>query len=377
MNFDYNKLKVLSQIQKCARNELGYVMSNCVDCGHQEFVANCVCNNRHCPSCGAAKRGEWTEKVSDRNFASSYFHVVFTLPHELNKLILKFPREILDLLCKESANTLLQFAKDPKYLGGTPFLITVLHTWTQDLKFHPHVHCLISAGALSPCLTQWQEPKNKKFLFPVHALAKNFKGKFLSGLERLINEEKISFGPEFQHCLGVIDFLSKFPKKWNVYSKPPYKGKEVVLKYFANYTNRSGISDSRLIDVKEDKVLIKPKRDSAEPEFNSKEKALLQGKKIIVLNLIEFFRRFFLHILPRGFHRIRHYGLASPRCAENKIEVARKLLGKELSKTKKSMAVKIKTTSPCSQCGSPNIYVICVREHKTFIMNKKERIDTS
>ena len=309
---------VLSQIQKCAREELGYVISSCDDCGHQEYIAPCACNNRHCPSCGQLKRKEWLEKVSERNFAQKYFHVVFTLPHELNSLIFKHQKELLGLLSQESAKTLLKFSLDPKWLGGTPFLMTVLHTWTQDLRYHPHVHCLISAGALSTDLEHWVEPKNKDFLFPVHALSKVFRGAFLGGLAKLIDEGKVNLEPQYQHTLGMVEFLSRLPETWNVYCQPPYKGKEVVLKYMAQYTNRSGISDSRIEKVTDTEIFIKPKRDAAEPDYNKQDVVNGESKKMIVLTLPEFFRRFFLHILPKGFHRIRHFGLSSPHCSKKK-----------------------------------------------------------
>lgn len=358
---------VLSQIQKCAREELGYVISACDDCGHQEYLSPCSCNNRHCPSCGGLKRKEWQEKVSERNFAPKYFHVVFTLPHELNSLILKHQKELLGLLSQEAAKTLLKFSLDPKYLGGTPFLMTVLHTWTQDLRYHPHIHCLISAGALSNNLEHWVEPKNKNFLFPVHALSKVFKSSFLEGLKKLINEGKVTLEPQYQNNFGIIDFFACLPKKWNVYCKPPYKGKNVVLKYFAQYTNRSGISDSRINKVTETEIFIRPKRDSAEPDFNANDIAAA-SKKMIILTLQEFFRRFFLHILPKGFHRIRHLGLASPHCSKKKLEAAQKLLDKIPNKTNKN-TVKLIQTPPCQKCHSPNTKIVSLRK----IQNQKER----
>ena len=365
---------VLAQIQKCAKEEFGYVISVCDDCGHQEYLAPCACNNRNCPSCGGLKRQEWLEKISDRFFAEKYFHVVFTLPHELNSLILKHQKELLNLLSQEAAKTLLKFSHDPKWLGGTPFLMTVLHTWTQDLRYHPHIHCLISAGALSDDMERWIEPKNKNFLFPVRALSRVFRASFLEGLKTLINEGKVVLEPQYQNNFGIIDFIARLPEKWNVYSQPPYKGKDVVLKYMAQYTNRSAISDSRIEKITETEIYIKPKRDSAEPDFNEKDSSNSQAKKMIVLTLLEFFRRFLLHILPKGFHRIRHYGLASPNCSKKKLDAAKKLLdGKSNNKNKNT--VELMQPSPCIKCLSLNTGIVSLR----IIQNKKtrERRDTS
>ncbi len=329
-------------------------MSICDQCGHNQIVASCKCNNRHCPSCGATKRKEWLKKFSERNFATSNFHAVFTLPHELNSIIQQFPSQLLALLCKEAANTLMEFAQDPKYLGGTPFLTTVLHTWTQDLRYHPHVHCLISGGAISQNMDKWIEPKNKDFLFPVKALSKKFKGAFISGLKTLINEGKVVLPPQFRNPSGTIDFLSILPKKWLVYCKPPYKGKDVVLKYFARYTNRAGISDNRIEEINDNEILIKLKRDPAEINTNG-------AKKTVTLTKIEFFKRFFTHVLPKSFHRIRHFGLSSPRCSKENVESAKKLLNQDSCPEKESPILE---NMFCPKCQSKNTRIISSRPSK-------------
>lgn len=285
------------------------------------------------------------------------------MPHELNSLVLNNQQHLLKLLCQTAANTLLKFAHDEKYLGGTPFLMTVLHTWTQELKYHPHVHCLISAGALSEDNKCWLEPKNKNFLFPIHALAKVFRGAFLAGLGKLINTGEVTLNKQYHHTFGVSEFFSQLPEKWNVYCQPPYKNKDVAIKYFAQYTNRSGITESRITNVTETEIFIKPKRDNGEIDANKE-------KKLITLPLIEFFKRFFLHILPKGFHRIRYYGLSSPRCSKEKIALVEELIGKKISK--KDSMVNSKPNPPCSKCHSLKTRTICLRNN-----TRRERIDTS
>lgn len=312
----YHQQKILSRIQDCAQQNCGYVTSSCKDCGNEEFVAPCACNDRSCPSCGAARRADWAERVSARHPETDYFHVVFTLPHELNEVILRNQKELLSALCRTAARTLLEFSRDEKLLGGVPYLMTVLHTWTQDLSFHPHVHCLISAGALTTDLKKWVTPSNPKFLFPVHALAKFFRGSFLKEFSDLVCKGAIEMPPMYRYEGGFIEFASKLPKKWIVYSQPPYKGRQVVIKYFANYANRCGIADSRILGMDSEFVLIKPKRDSAEREEGT------NGPKqnnVIKIKHDLFFLRFFSHVLPKGFHKIHYYGLSSPGAAKKKL----------------------------------------------------------
>lgn len=357
-----HKAKVLGRISDCARQRCGYVLTRCGQCGNEEIAAACKCNDRSCPSCGAKKRAEWAARVSERHFAPRYFHVVFTLPHELNSLIIRNAEPLLDLLMRSSAATLLAFAQDSKHLGGIPFLMCVLHTWTQALRFHPHVHCLISSGALSP-EGRWVESPYDNFLFPVMALAKYFRGSFLAGLQRLVDFGEVELPPEWCGDAGLRDLTIELSqKKWVVYCKPPYRGKDVVIKYFARYTNRCGISDHRILEWNETEVVIAKRFDSSEPEPDG----ATPGRAPIKVPAAEFFRRFVSHILPRGFHRVRYFGLSSPSATTKR---AAALTALEASGIRTNSATKIATLErpppACSVCGSANTHQLSIRRAPT------------
>jgi hypothetical protein len=313
---------VLKRILGCASGAYGYVLSSCNNCGHAEPFAACGRGDRNCPNCGQAKRAEWAEDVAERFLPGRAFHVVFTLPHELNFLIQGHQRVLLNLLMKTAADTLLEFASapTPRGLGGTPFLMTVLHTWTQDLRFHPHVHALISAGAWNAETQTWHEHQ-KDFLFSVKALAEFFRGKFAAGLREALDTGIVSLPPQCCGDGGFLDFWKTIPKEWVVFSRKPYRSTDVVIRYFARYTNRIAISNRRILSYDGKQVTIAIRSDSSEPENDS-----IKGNRTAEMTPNEFLNRYVQHILPKGFHRIRYYGLMSPSASRKVIDKIRAVL---------------------------------------------------
>jgi hypothetical protein len=249
-----------------------------------------------------------------------YFHVVFTLPHALNPLIRVNPRALYKLLFNAAAQTLLGFARNPGHLGAEPAITMVLHTWGQTLTEHVHVHCVVSGGGLAPDRGRWVSPKRRTFLFPVRALSKVFRGKYLAGLDRLRASGKLRFAGQ---CAGLAadlewQLFSQALRRdaWVVYAKPPFGGPERVLKYLSRYTHRIAISNRRLLFVGDGVV-----------RFTYKDYADASTRKELTLSAEEFLRRFLLHVVPRGFMRIRHYGLLANRHRTPKLSRCRLLLG--------------------------------------------------
>ncbi len=292
--------RVMMQLKKCKTSELGFHLYKCTDddCAQYKYQYH-GCRNRHCPHCGGFKKDDWVEDRRRELLPISYFHVVFTLPHELNSLILGNRQQLFKLLFDASAQTLLQFGSDEHHLGATPGIISLLHSWGQDMCFHPHVHCIVSGGGTvkntddSYC---WKNAKRIKddFLFPVNALRIVFRAKFLEGL-RSLNEKKFIRLPEGYNLQQLINNLYK--KKWNLYAKAPCAGPQQVIEYLGRYTNKVAISNYRIIENQDGNVTFKYK-DYA--DGNTTKVMLLKGQ--------EFVRRFEQHILPKRFTKIRSYG---------------------------------------------------------------------
>jgi hypothetical protein len=248
-----------------------------------------------------------------------YFHVVFTLPHELSALVLQNKRLLYDLLFRTSAATLLEVARDPKYLGADIGLLSVLHTWGQNLQHHPHVHCVVPAGGLAVDGFGWVAT-SPRFLLPVHVLSRVFRDKFTAGLKQLLHQHKLQFHGSLQQLAQPERFClllhQLFAKKWIVYAKPPFGGAEHVLHYLARYTYRVAISNHRLVAFKEDRV-----------SFRWKDYASGSKQKVMTVSADEFLRRFLIHVLPKGLVRIRHFGLFANRRRAASLLRCRKFLG--------------------------------------------------
>jgi hypothetical protein len=271
------------------------------------------CRNRHCPKCQGLAQHDWLEARLADLLPVSYFHVVFTLPHELQGLALARPRALYNLLFRAARETLQTFARDPKHLGGEIGLIAILHTWSQTLGLHPHLHCVVTGGALAEDGSRWIATRHRGFLFPVRALAKVFRAKFLEGLRALRDQQKI---PDDGSLPALLATLRQ--KDWVVYAKPPFAGPESVLRYLGRYTHRVALSNRRLLRVQGETVTFRY-RDSSDGN----------REKTLELPVHELLRRFLLHVLPRGFVRIRHAGLLANRTRREHIARCRALLHAE------------------------------------------------
>jgi Putative transposase/Transposase zinc-binding domain len=310
--------KVMTSLVQCRTAILGGHVDSCNGCGFVRISYN-SCRDRHCPKCQASERAAWIDARLERLLPVEYFHVVFTLPDQLQPLILKNRRVLYTLLFRAATETLLALAADPKRLGAQIGVTAVLHTWGQNLLFHPHLHCVVTGGGLSPDGCRWVATRDGYFL-PVQVLSRLFRGKFLAQLRRLHQTGQLTLtgsvaalvqAHAFQQLLDRL-----YRKKWVVYAKPPFGGAEQVYRYLGRYTHRVAISNSRLISMREGRV-----------QFHYKDYADGQKSKRMSLSADEFLRRFLLHVLPKGFVRIRHYGLLASPNVKTKLKRCQWLLG--------------------------------------------------
>ena len=299
-------LRVLFAIEHCRTAVLGGHLDRCRQCGHEAISFN-SCRSRHCPRCQINVRNRWLADRDQELLPVKYVHVVFTIPHELAWLALQNKKVVYDLLFRASAATLLETAADPKHPGAEIGFLSVLHTWGQNLLIHPHIHCVIPAGGLSPDHQRWVHPRYAFFL-PVKVLGKMFRGKFTEGLKSAFHAGELTFPGRMKMLAETKAFHAflrpLFRKDWVVYAKPPFGGPEHVLHYLARYTHRVAISNHRLLDIDNGEVRFTYKDYRAEPPDTS---------KTMTLAATEFIRRFLLHVLPPRFHRIRYYGLLGHR----------------------------------------------------------------
>jgi len=309
----------LRAIVHCRTAALGGHLQACARCGATRPVYN-SCRNRHCPKCQSLDQAKWREAQRAVLLPVPYFHVVFTLPHTLNALLRLNQRALYTLLFRTVAETLQQFAADPKHLGAELGITAVLHTWGQQLDYHVHLHCIVTGGGLRPDRERWVASKQPNFLFPVRAVAAKFRGKFLAhltqlratGALRLIGRCAPLHDPQQWH--RWIAHLRT--KQWIVYAKPPFGGPEKALDYLGRYTHRIALSNDRLVAVEDDAV-----------SFRYKDYAHGNAIKIRTLPAVKFLRRFLLHVVPRGLMRVRHYGLLANRTRLAKLTRCRQLLG--------------------------------------------------
>ena len=308
--------RALRAIERCRTAALGGELRQCDACGSQRYVYH-SCRNRHCPKCQTRAKERWLAAQQAELLPVPYFHLVFTLPHELNPLAQSNPRALYAILFAAAAETLVEFGRNPRWLGGEIATTLVLHTWGQTLSQHLHVHALVAAGALSESGT-WVRSR-RGFLFPVKALSAVFRGKFLSALAQALGHGRLALSagtaalsePRVQRSL-----LADLRKKaWVVYAKRPFAGPEQVLEYLGRYTHRTAISNERLVSAEANSV-----------RFRYKDYARGGQRKVIGLEPLEFLRRFALHVLPRGFNRIRHYGVLANRNKRALLAAARTAL---------------------------------------------------
>lgn len=314
------QVKVLRAIERCRTAALGGHRDQCDRCGHQTTVFN-SCRNRHCPKCQTNTREKWLSARQRELLPAGYYHLVFSVPHALVPLMWQNQRVLFQLLFEASAATLLEVAADPKHLGAEIGFLSVLHTWGQTLQPHPHVHCVVPGGGLSPDHRRWIRSPNHFFL-PVKVLSKVFRGKFVAGLRRAFRRNKLHFFGACRplaHEKAFSAFLrTLFREDWVVYAKKPFGGPKHVLHYLARYTHRVAISNHRLVEVTDDHVT-----------FRWKDYAHHSKRRTMELSHDEFLRRFLLHVLPKGFPRIRYFGLLAQRSRGALLPLCRTLLAVE------------------------------------------------
>ena len=342
-------LKVLLALVRCRTAALGGHRDQCPGCGYQAISYN-SCRNRHCPKCQTAARQRWLAARQQELLAGGYIHLVFTLPHQPSPLALQNKKVVYDLLFRTSAQALLQVAADPDHLGAEVGFLSVLHTWGQNLLHHPHIHCVIPAGGLSPDHTRWIHPRYP-FLVPVKVLGRVFRGKFVAGLKRRFREGQLIFAGSLQPLSDPKAFASflrtLFRQDWVVYAKAPFGGPERVLRYLARYTHRVAISNHRLLAFENDQVA-----------FLWKDYTHGNKTRKMTLSSQEFLRRFLLHVLPRGFVRIRFFGFLAPRRRAKLLPLCRHLLidqpQPDPSPSSPSSAEE-RACFRCPYCGTPMV----------------------
>ena len=296
----FQQLKVMRAILHCRTAILGGHIDICSRCGGDKTISYNSCRNRHCPKCQTQARQRWIVARKEELLETRYFHVVFTLPHELHSLILQNEAELYNLLFRAVADTLLEVAANPDHLGAEIGFFGILHTWGQNLLFHPHIHCVIPGGGLSPDHSQWIHPRYPFFL-PIKVLGRVFRGKFVDGLKRMHRQGCLTFAASIQHMVEPKCFAAflrtLFRQDWVVYAKPAFGGPEQVLRYLGRYTHRVAISNHRLVSFDGDKVT-----------FRWRDYARGNKQRLMTVSASEFIRRFLVHVLPKGFVRIRHFG---------------------------------------------------------------------
>src|ERR1700724_2760067 len=339
----FQQLKAFRAILRCRTAALGGHRDACLRCGYQAISYN-SCRNRHCPKCQAQARERWLAARERELLDTNYFHVVLTVPHELNVLALENPRLFYDLLFTASAQTLLKIASDPKHLGAEIGVIAILHTWGQNLLLHPHIHCVVPAGGLSLDRSRWIRPRYPFFL-PVKVLSRVFRGKFCAGLKRLYRRKQL-------RCAGPASTLADLKQfcqlrrrlhrqDWVVYAKPAFGGPAKVLRYLGRYTHRIAISNHRLLAFDGERVT-----------FRWKDYAHDGKQRTMTLLGTEVLRRFFLHVLPKGFVRIRHFGFLANRFRTARLALCCRLLTGAISETPTFTPSQSTSAWRCPRCGA-------------------------
>ena len=345
-----DQLKVMSAIETCRTAALGGHVEACSDCGHQRIAYN-SCRNRHCPRCQGAAARTWLEAQEANLLPIGYFHVVFTLPAEIADIAFHNKALVYDLLFKAASETMLTIAADPKHLGARIGITAVLHTWGSAMTHHPHIHMIVPGGGIAQD-GRWISSR-PAFLLPVRVLGALFRRLFLSRLLDLHGAGKLGF---FGKMAGLND-LRAFArhiapvrkKRWVVYAKAPFAGPEAVLAYLSRYTHRVAISNSRLIAFDGNEVTFR---------YKDYRRAGANRQRVMTLAADEFIRRFLIHVLPRGFHRIRHYGLLATSARKDCLAQARAMLGVAPAPDEPPAAEKTSDQRPpCPCCGGTMVII--------------------
>jgi predicted Zn-ribbon and HTH transcriptional regulator len=346
-----SQLKVMSAIEACRTEALGGHVAGCTKCGHHHISFN-SCKNRHCPKCQGPAARDWMEARAQDLLPVEYFHVVFTLPAEIAQIAYWNKKAVYGLLFKASAETVITIASDPKRMGARVGMTCVLHTWGSALTHHPHIHMIVPGGGLSPDGTNWVACRPGFFLH-VRVLSRLFRRLFLEGLKDLHRAGELAFFGDLERLAEADAFatwLAPFRKsEWVVYAKPPFGGPEAVLAYLSRYTHRVAISNARLVSA-----------DAQTVAFRWKDYRIKSGdrQKVMRLATPEFIRRFLIHVLPDGFHRIRHYGLLASATRKANIRTIRALLCVQRPEQAAASApdaeiIPLTLREPCPCCGGP------------------------
>lgn len=305
-----DQFAVMRAIEDCRTAKLGGHLDKCPDCGYEHPSYN-SCRNRHCPTCQPLEQAKWIESRMDRVLPVPHFHGVFTLPHELNPITMRNKALVYDILFDSASGALIEIAANPTYLAAQPGVTMVLHTWDRELRLHPHVHAIVTGGGLVPGTERWVSAR-PDFLLPIHVLGALFRGKFLAALNAAHGQGKLDLRGtpftktrEFRRLLGAL-----YKKKWVVHTERPFGGVLQVIRYLGGYVHRTGISNSRILSADQDAVSFKTRHG-----------------KIATLPPHEFIRRFLLHVLPKRFVRIRHFGLLASGNVNTRLTAARRALG--------------------------------------------------
>ena len=336
--------QVCSHLQACRTATLGGLKLHCDHCDY-DVPQYHACRDRHCPRCQQRASRRWCEQQQAAVLPVTYYHLVFTLPHVLNPWVQLHPQVIYSLLFQSAWATLKAFAADPKRLGGEPGMTAVLHTWGQNLSQHVHLHCLVPGGVLNPT-GQWQ-PVRGNYLFPVRALSRVFRGKMVSALRAGYQQGELHRITRPGDIDATLETLMQ--TEWVVYSKACVSRADTVVAYLARYSHRIAISDQRIVDVDEEQVVFRYK------DYRDHDKS-----KVMRLSGVEFIRRFILHVLPKGFMRLRHYGFLANRCRAEKLKQIRGVL----AQGNVSPAAEVTPDAPfagypCPKCHEGIVHVVC------------------
>jgi len=311
-------LRAMRAIETCRTAELGGHVEECDQCGRLRISYN-SCRNRHCPKCQGLDKERWLEARKEDLLPTVYFHAVFTVPEGIKPVALRNQRVVYSILFRAVSEILGELTGDPKYLGAEVGFIAVLHTWSQTLIDHPHLHCIVTGGGLSRDGSRWISCK-REFFLPVKVLSRLFRGKFLAYLKEANKKGRLVFPGKIASLRekGAFNALLRelYEQEWVVYCKPPFRSPDKVMDYLGRYTHRVAISNNRLVKLEEGKVsfLYRDRRDN-------------DRVKLMTLDISEFIRRFLMHILPDGFMKIRHYGILSNRNRRGKLGLCKRLLG--------------------------------------------------
>ena len=342
--------KVYNAIRNCGTENLGYHICTCKECGEQYFGFN-SCRNRHCPMCQSYAREKWIQKESSYLLDSRYFHIITTVPYELNEIFLHNPKICYDILFKATSEAILQLCEDPKWLGAKVGITSILHTWGQTMEFHPHIHSIVTGGGLKN--NHWV-PCKKDYLFKVQVLGSLFKSKFLYYLKHvhsnLILDDKLKNMKAFNRFLEPL-----YNKTWITYIEPPKGKAENVIEYVGRYSFRVAISNERIKNIENGYITFEYK----DYKDNSKIKDM-------TITADEFIRRFLLHVLPDNFTKIKHYGILTNRNKRANIKFCRLLISRILSNKFLSTITRKLHEFKCEKCGSTNFsYSFCYNTHRS------------